>query len=200
MAFNQIDPTTSEFMEFVQEFRDESDRAAVILGAARIDLFLYNVIQHALHPSTSRSDELLDGDSPLSTFGARIEIAFRLGLIDANLTRALHQIRKIRNSFAHESIGISLNSGAHRDRVRELVVGIKSYSIFDKFLDLIKRQHQDASAEFRAAVALISLRLQGLCEVIRTIEPNISATLIHEEWEKKENKSDPSVKPETKGK
>jgi hypothetical protein len=53
------------FNDFLEEFRTESDRAAVILAAARIDLHLYHLLQHVLLPNPSKSDELLEGDSPL---------------------------------------------------------------------------------------------------------------------------------------
>jgi DNA-binding MltR family transcriptional regulator len=189
MAFDNIDPVINDFTNFLQEFRDESDRAAVILGVARLDYFLYHILQRVFSPCTSRTDELLDGDSPLSTFSARIEVAYRMGLIDAELTRALHIIRKIRNSFAHESSGISLNSGAHRDRVRELVVGVKQYVDFDTFLTLVKKQQQDTSAEFRTVVALISLRLHGLSELVNATQPNAYTTLIPGGWKKKTDKT-----------
>jgi hypothetical protein len=74
-SFDQAD-----FKKFVDEFKGESDRAAVILGAAKLDLLLYQIIQQYLLPITGSKDELLDGDSPLGTFSAKILLANRLGL------------------------------------------------------------------------------------------------------------------------
>src|SRR5437016_8187867 len=82
---------------FVDDFAKESDRAAVIVGAAKLDLLLYQLLEKVLLPSTSNTDELLAGDSGLSTFHSRIHAAHRLGFIDDQLARALHLIRKIRN-------------------------------------------------------------------------------------------------------
>jgi hypothetical protein len=88
-------PTTTEspsqthgwkvYKTFVEEFRSESDRAAVILGVAKLDVVMYQIIQQALLPSASSNDELLDGDTPLSTFSAKINFLYRLGIIDAGL-------------------------------------------------------------------------------------------------------------------
>src|SRR5688572_21694479 len=100
MARTEMEMQYQELREFIDEFKSESDRAAVILGAAKLDLLLYQLIQGVLVPSTSKVDELLDGDSPLGTFSSRITIAHRLKLIDDNFCRALNLIRKIRNSFA----------------------------------------------------------------------------------------------------
>ena len=58
----------NEFTAFVKEFYKEKDRAAVILGVAKIDAQLYQVLQKFLCPCPSSKDELLDGDGPLSTF------------------------------------------------------------------------------------------------------------------------------------
>src|SRR2546422_8611501 len=93
------------FAKFVDEFKGESDRAAVILGAAKLDATLGQILDRHLRPSLSSSDELLDGDSPLSTFSARIAVCYRLGLISSEFAKTLHQVRKIRNSFAHELSG-----------------------------------------------------------------------------------------------
>jgi len=76
------------FQAFVEEFARETDRAAVVLGAARLDAQLYQLISKVLAPCSGSNDELLDGDSPLATLSAKINIAYRLGLIDAALARA----------------------------------------------------------------------------------------------------------------
>lgn len=66
--------TIDEFAEFVTEFKKESDRAAVILGAAKLDLLLYQIITKVLRPNASSNDDLFDGDAPLSTFHAKIHL------------------------------------------------------------------------------------------------------------------------------
>ena len=118
------DPATDlgyeSYKAFAAELSVENDRSAVILGAARLDIGLRHLLEHVLAPNTSTRDELLDNDGPLSSFSARIQMSFRLGLITADFVRALNLVRKIRNDFAHEASGASLTSGAHHDRVREL--------------------------------------------------------------------------------
>lgn len=111
-----------EFGEFKQEFGKETDRAAVILAAAKVDELLRLVIMKRLAPSPTARDSLLEPEQPLGSFSARIDIAHRLKLIDEAFARALHLIRKIRNDFAHESAGAALSSGPHADRVRELAL------------------------------------------------------------------------------
>lgn len=160
------------FDEFYSEFRSESDRAAVILGAARLDLGLYHLLQHMLLPNTSKNDELLEGDSPLSTFSARINICYRLGIIDADFTRSLHLIRKIRNVFAHETSGSSLDSGSHRDRVRELCIPFFRHEGFVNFVENHFSKFEGASRDFRAVLSVLVLRLDGGLSYMQPIKLN----------------------------
>jgi len=78
-----------EFEAFYEEFVSDSDRAAVVLGAAKIDDILARILSARLVRCVDeKSDELLN--------------AFRLGLISKEFRRSLHLIRKIRNTFAHD--------------------------------------------------------------------------------------------------
>src|SRR5581483_7853910 len=106
------------FWVFLKEFASETDRAAVILGAAKVDDFLYHILIQVFHPHTGKVDDLLDSEGPLSTFSSRITVAFRLGLIDATFFQALNLIRRLRNEFAHSAIGMKLKDAPHSDRVR----------------------------------------------------------------------------------
>jgi hypothetical protein len=100
-----------EFRAFFDEFKNETDRAAVIVGAAKLDYLLYQILGRYLLPITgTKDDELLEGDSPLSTFSSRINLCHRLGLIDTQFARSLHLVRKIRNTFAHEVSGCRLGT------------------------------------------------------------------------------------------
>jgi hypothetical protein len=162
--------TYDEFNKFATEFKNESDRAAVILGASQLDLLLFQLIEAYLLPAPSGKDELLDGDSPLATFSARINIAYRLGLIDAEFSRALHLVRRIRNTFAHEVSSASLDSGAHRDRIRELTGPFVDNWALQEMLEKLFDGADTAGAHFRGCIALLSLRLDGAIETRKRLE------------------------------
>ncbi len=164
------DKDLEEFEAFAKEFQNESDRAAVILGAAKLDAMLYQVLQNALTPS-SGNDELLEGDAPLGNFSARTLMCFRLGLIDRDLKSALDIVRRIRNSYAHEWSGLTLDAGAHRERIRALVAPMRGYSGFKFFL---KEYFSDgtSASELRSAVGVINVRLLGLCKLGHTVTPD----------------------------
>ena len=154
------DASVAGISRFVGEFKEESDRAAVILGAAKIDSILAQILDRYMLPSLSSNDELLDGDSPLATYSARINACYRLGLIDPHFAKALHLTRKIRNSFAHEVSGVSLESGAHADRINSLLLPLRSLPYFAKFRNLFFGE-QSTSNDFRACLAMMIARLTG---------------------------------------
>src|SRR5688572_7702181 len=87
-------------------FRDtvkgESDRAAVIISAAMLEDALETMLRSRLVPVAAQSDSLFDGAyAPISTFSAKIDVAFRFGLISGLFAKSLHLVRRVRNDFAH---------------------------------------------------------------------------------------------------
>lgn len=151
----------NEIRAIVDEFKNESDRATVILGAAKIDAMLYLLITKFLKPCSGNQDELLDGDSPLGTFSARINICQRLGLINIHFAKSLHIIRRIRNSFAHEFKGVALSSGSHSDRIRELTMYFKDFKQYQEFKGIWFDDKEGLDIDFRLILIICILRLDG---------------------------------------
>jgi len=183
------DRSWESFTEFLDEFKGETDRAAVIVGAAKLDLVMYQILQRLFLPSPGTTDELLEGDSPLSTLSAKINILYRLGLIDANFARALHLVRRIRNDFAHEVTGCDLTSGTHRNRVRELIAPIEKYEAVESMRKRYFADKRGPSSDFRTALAILAGRLEGICLKTKTLMPTSNYKLILDSW-KEENSGD----------
>lgn len=122
------EPITADAAEFVADIFGlmgrlsfESERAAVIVAAARVDVELEKLIKHVLKPHPGGSDPLLDSERPLGTFSARISMAYRLGLIDQDFEHSIQMLRKMRNDFAHHFEDESLSSPAQKSRLREMI-------------------------------------------------------------------------------
>ena len=92
---------------------EERGRGAVLVGVARVDAALEVLLKAALAPP-SGSETLFLTDRPLGSFGARIALAQRLGLIDHQVERALHTLRKVRNAFAHTTAVASLGDASYQ--------------------------------------------------------------------------------------
>ena len=113
---------------FVFELAEESDRSAVILGATRLDNALERLLKNSMHHYPDGKDNLFDPDRPLSSFSAKIALAYRLGLIDRNIEHALQMLRRIRNDFAHSLEKASISDGSQQNRVREMVQACRHWS------------------------------------------------------------------------
>jgi hypothetical protein len=145
--------------EFLIEMKEDNDRAVVIVGAANVDYLLRRLIEQSLLPRLNKEDELLDGDSSLSTFSSKIHLCYRLGLIDKEFSQLLHILRKLRNDFAHKIKGCDLNSPPHSDRVNELAKHLKD-SLLLKELRGFFPGNSACSRDFRIILSLISSLLE----------------------------------------
>jgi hypothetical protein len=172
------------FNSFINDIKKESDRAAVIIAAAKIDLLLYQLIMKFLLPSPTSRDELLDNDAALGTFSARINFVYRAGLLTPEYVRALHILRRIRNDFAHEPSNASLNSGSHQDRIKELVTPFCK-SIFFKNLRQKLFGKDDPASDFRMVIAIMALRINGAIAKCNTLNADAAFDLVPPEPEPK---------------
>ena len=89
------------FGALVEEMNSESDRAVAIVGAAWVEEALSDSITSFLQVHETAHRNLFAGNTPLSTFSAKIDLARLLGIVSDTIWSDLHIIRKIRNQFAH---------------------------------------------------------------------------------------------------
>jgi hypothetical protein len=157
----------------MKEFLAETDRAAVVLGAAKIDALLGALLNHYLIPNPTTEDDLLEGDSPLGAFSARIKICHRLGLIDAQFSKLLHIFRRLRNTFAHEVTSSSLSIGSARDRTMALAAPFSDSKFYNFVLGEIagsmKRTIDDPGVMFRTVLAIFHMQLQLIMQDVKPL-------------------------------
>jgi len=98
------------FEQLLHKLLDESGRGAIIIGATSVEEHLTRLIDEILPNKNKKyKKRLLTYPGPLSSFSAKIELAFAFRLIDENLYNSLNALREIRNEAAHNSISFSLN-------------------------------------------------------------------------------------------
>lgn len=106
----------------LNEFKHETDRAAVVLTVSLFDNSLSILLKKTLVPNHNNDDELFEGSiAPLSSFSSKIHMTYRLGLISVQFSRDLHLIRKIRNEFAHNVYNGKLDDGSVKNLLTTLV-------------------------------------------------------------------------------
>ena len=102
------------YNEFQKNYEGESDRSVVILAASFLEQTLEGYIRTKLVDAPPVS-KLFEGYAPLSTFAAKIDIAFALGLIPIHIHDDLRTIKKLRNLFAHKPDSLSFSSSQVAD-------------------------------------------------------------------------------------
>ncbi len=117
---------------FQNEFRGESDRAAAIVGAALLDAHLEQLIRSFLIDEQKEVESLFEFTGPFGSFGARIKVAFSLGLISRDEYDDLKIIQGIRNEFAHQLHGLSFTEQSIKDRCLNLKIPQKTPKILSR--------------------------------------------------------------------
>ena len=104
--------STKCWRNFLNELGGSNERVSIIVAVAEMDSRLTSVLRASLLPVGKNDDDdsLFGSDRPLSSFSARIHLAYRLGLIDDSFARALHLIRKMRNEFARNNAWVHLDT------------------------------------------------------------------------------------------
>jgi len=129
----------------------ESLRAQIVLSGCYLDEALYDLLKIVLVPEKSKNDVLFDGpQAPLGTFSSKIEIAYRLQLIDKETKESIHLIRKIRNEFSHNLMKCDFSNTKILDYNKKL------YSIFkDAMKEGRKKFEEGEVGNFLAVVSLV---------------------------------------------
>lgn len=157
-----LERQTQEIVEFLQPLKKESERSAVVLGAERVNVEVEELLKAFLLPSRNSKDKLFENDGALATFSRKVEMAYRLGLIDLELKRALDLVRSLRNDFAHAVIVENLSEEKHANRVSSLVKIIAAYGEVHKpFLSLFAHCPKQCQ-EYLSCIMAILVRLQDV--------------------------------------
>jgi len=157
---------TDELLEFLNGLTKESDRALVILGAARLDFGLECLLKSVMHHHPNGNDNLFDADRPLGTFSAKIALAHRLGLIDHDFERALQLIRKIRNKFAHSFEQVILSDSQWKNRISEIVKVVQNNKFWRTLYDYLESgvgpeiDHIRTETDFYVVIATMIVTLE----------------------------------------
>lgn len=100
-----IEPSTVQ--EALGVLRGESDRGAILVAVAVLDTIFANRIEQLLGHGTAKARERLLGRS-LSSFSAKVDLAFCVGIIPPQLYQDIQLLNKLRNRCAHDWGGFTV--------------------------------------------------------------------------------------------
>ena len=119
---------------------EERGRGAVLVGVARVDVALERLLQAVLLPAPGATDTFFQPDRPLGSFGARITLASRLGLIEPSVEQALKTLRRVRNAFAHSTTTATLTGPGHADRLLQTYAAAQTNSLWQPLERILQEQ------------------------------------------------------------
>jgi hypothetical protein len=162
---------TDAFDLFVEDFLGEKlDRTLVIVGASKVDELLFRILLKFLVPPINpKDDDLLEGDSPISSFSSRIKLAHRLGILDKELMQIIDQVRKIRNLCAHR-VEFDLAKVPGRDHLSNIKRTLTKRS---SFVLSKKRYFND---ELKSSTQELQCMIIAICVVLAAIHEKITKT------------------------
>ncbi len=115
----ETQPHLKEFSVFLEKLRSESDRGMVLISTGYLEEQLKQVLLAFFIEDASLTSLVEGGNAPLGTFSGRITTCYALGLIRKTEHDDLHQLRRIRNEFAH-SIHTTFETQSVVDRCKTL--------------------------------------------------------------------------------
>jgi hypothetical protein len=90
-----------DFSRAVFGLNEQSDRAAVLVTTVILDIILTDALKKHLHQNEKITDALFGISGALGDLGPKIDLAFLVGLVEADTYRDLVTVKDIRNKFAH---------------------------------------------------------------------------------------------------
>ena len=146
--------------EFVSLLNGESDRGLVLVGSSHLDGVLKDILKIYLREPRTTNDTLFSHQGALGSFSNRIEMAYRLGLIDRDFAYVLDRVRKSRNDMAHYIENFSLNASPHVDYVQDAIAVMKGSQFFEAIIEAYRTQ----TTELRKALETSGLPVEDLIE------------------------------------
>jgi hypothetical protein len=98
----------------------ESDRGCVIFCASIVEEHLESLLRAALRKDKDAAkviESLFNVYAPFSTFSAKIQVNYALGLIPYRLYKQLMMVKKLRNDFAHDNEAVSFESPKYKSQI-----------------------------------------------------------------------------------
>lgn len=115
-----IETLAADTEEFFEILNAKSDFAVILIAAGYLDAAVAGLLAKALCDEEVAAKLLESPTAALSGFGARIDVAYAIGLIRPVIRDDLLTVAKIRNRCAHNHLRLNFADAAIRDLVGNL--------------------------------------------------------------------------------
>ena len=163
----------AELLPFMVSLATEGERSAVVLGAERINAELTLLFKRFLTPARNKEEDknLFDREGgALASFARKIELGYRLGLMDSNFRDALNLFRKLRNRFAHATKVETLNDKEPSEVLGKLVAMFQkdNASQIKNLMPFFAaaRNHQQEAQLYLVCVMIVLIKMElAMCHL-----------------------------------
>ncbi len=155
MANDTIGEQVSALVAKIRGVARNTHAGVAVVGASIVSEGLRRALLSRMRSiSKTLQKRLFEGYGPLSSFAARIDLAFALDVIPAGVRADLEAIRAIRNAFAHSEKILHFDDPAIADRCRKLstydpkkpdlqLVYMAALQHIDKYLEEVVKTDRD---------------------------------------------------------
>lgn len=107
------------FPKLVDSFKVESDRGVVLVVSTMMEVELDKHIEKRLIPPPKAEADIVSRS--IKNFAAKIDFAYRIGIITGREHSVYHQLRKLRNICAHEIDEQNFDKPLFQQRMKNIV-------------------------------------------------------------------------------
>jgi len=148
---------TVNLFQVLQRTERESDRGAATQTGAFLDDTLREILEHFMVPDAKVLKQLFNPEGSLGTFGARITLAYLLGLIDREEFDECRTLKRIRNRFAHR-VTVAFNDADIAKWTEQLRYGTR--------LALLQPPNPTPRQRFLSSTVTLALQLHGRWDAV----------------------------------
>lgn len=148
-----------EYVLFMEEFMNESDRACIIVASANMESRLQTMLTTFLSLNKASAKELFSFNGPLGTLSSRLKLAYALRLIDKAFFSHLETFRKIRNDVVHHGASVSLTEPSINARVQSILSYFRQSKKFNRWATKIEKLNEDQK-DFRYCLSFLALMIE----------------------------------------
>ena len=163
-----------DFFGMLDEILKGSDRACALVSGTYVEQCVAIFLKkHMIElDEKQEADLFFEPRSPLSTFSAKIELAWALGLISDDERGDLNCIRRIRNAFAHRVLPLAFDNPLVKREINKLHT--KIILSFEEYEKDISFDNDSVRAIFISSVLYLENRI-----VHDTLEYTMGKVYVH---------------------
>lgn len=123
--------------DFIMNLSNESRRGAVLIGTAKVEDHINQLLTHLLpRESKKYRDKLLEYPGTISTLSSKMELLFGFRIIDERLYKSLLALKALRNKAAHTSSDFSIKE------IKASLGAVLEFELhFDEIIDKIATEN-----------------------------------------------------------